>query len=84
MTIVRPPVRFGEVKIRGDLVTSFKEKPYSTSGWINGGFFVLNYKIFEFIKNDFSVFEKEPLEKIQKKVNYLPLNTKVFGNVWIL
>jgi len=67
MTIVRPPVRFGEVKIRGDLVTSFKEKPHSSSGWINGGFFVLNSKIFEFIKNDFSVFEKEPLENIQKK-----------------
>ena len=59
MTIVRPPVRFGEVEIKKNLVTRFKEKPQSTKGWINGGFFVLNYKIFEFIKNDQTMLERD-------------------------
>ena len=38
MTIVRPPVRFGEVKIKGNLVKNFKEKPQINNSWINGGF----------------------------------------------
>ena len=67
MTVVRPPVRFGEVKMRNNSVNSFKEKPQSTSGWINGGFFVFNSKIFKFIKNDFTMLEKQPLESLSKK-----------------
>ena len=67
MTIVRPPVRFGEVEIKKNLVTRFKEKPQSTKGWINGGFFVFNYKIFEFIKNDQTMLEREPMERLLKK-----------------
>ena len=47
-------------------VTSFKEKPQIQTGWINGGFFVMNRKIFNFIKDDQTVLEKEPLEKICK------------------
>ena len=67
MTIVRPPVRFGVVEVKKNLVTRFKEKPHSNSGWINGGFFVFNYKIFDFIKNDRIMLEREPMEKLQKK-----------------
>ena len=67
MTVVRPPVRFGEVKLNNNLVTMFKEKPQSSSNWINGGFFVFNSKIFNFIKDDKTMLEKEPLEKLQKK-----------------
>lgn len=67
MTVVRPPVRFGEVKLNNSLVTMFKEKPQSSSSWINGGFFVFNSKIFDFIKDDKTMLEKEPLEKLQKK-----------------
>ena len=48
MTIVRPPVRFGEVKLRKNKIVEFKEKPQSQTGWINGGYFVLNSKIFEY------------------------------------
>ena len=66
MTVVRPPVRFGEVKLKGNLVSSFKEKPQSSTAWINGGFFVFNYKIFDFIKNDKTMLEREPMEKLQK------------------
>lgn len=66
MTVVRPPVRFGEVKLKGNLVSMFKEKPQSSTAWINGGFFVFNYKIFDFIKNDKIMLEREPMEKLQK------------------
>lgn len=67
MTVVRPPVRFGEVKLKKNLIVSFKEKPQSSDSWINGGFFVFNSKIFDYIKNDKTMLEKEPLEKLQKK-----------------
>lgn len=67
MTVVRPPVRFGEVKLKKNLVSMFKEKPQASNSWINGGFFILNAKIFKFIKNDYTMLEKEPLEKLQKR-----------------
>ncbi len=78
MTIVRPPVRFGEVEIKKNLVTRFKEKPQSTKGWINGGFFVFNYKIFEFIKNDQTMLEREPMERLLKKKQLVAFKHKGF------
>ena len=66
MTAVKPPVRFGELKIKKNLVNQFKEKPQSSAGWINGGFFCLNYKIFKYIKDDSSMLERETLEKLVK------------------
>jgi len=67
ISAVRPPVRFGELEINKTKVRSFKEKPQASKGWINGGFFVLNSKIFDFIKNDKTVFEREPLEKMVRR-----------------
>ncbi len=67
VTAVHPPVRFGELKIKDNKIVKFDEKPESKSSWINGGFFVLNYKIFDYIKNDKTVFEKFPLEKLAKQ-----------------
>lgn len=64
LSAVRPPVRFGELEIEGDLITRFAEKPRLQKGWINGGFFVLNKEIFKFIKGDEIMFEREPLEKL--------------------
>ena len=64
ITAVKPPVRFGELKIKKNLVKKFEEKPQSSSGWINGGFFILNYNIFKYIKNDNSMLERETLEKL--------------------
>ena len=64
MTTVRPPVRFGEVKVSGNLITKFKEKPQITQSWINGGFFVFNNKIFNFLKSDNEMLESRPLEKL--------------------
>lgn len=66
ITAVRPPVRFGELKISRNKVKSFKEKPQVGQGWINGGFFIFNSEIFNFIKNDQTMLEKEPLEKLTK------------------
>lgn len=66
LTAVRPPVRFGEIKLKKNKVINFAEKPQSTNGWINGGFFVFNYEIFKFIKGDKIMLEREPLEKLTK------------------
>ena len=66
LTAVRPPVRFGELKIDGSKINSFQEKPQVTHGWINGGFFVFNKEIFDFIKSDKIMLEREPMEKLAK------------------
>ena len=63
VTAIRPPVRFGELELIKDKVKSFKEKPQATRGWINGGF-VFNSDIFKYIKNDQTMLEKEPLQKL--------------------
>jgi glucose-1-phosphate cytidylyltransferase len=66
VTAVRPPARFGEIIIKNNLVNSFKEKPQTNQSWINGGFFVSSYKIFNFISGDKEILEKKPLEKLSK------------------
>jgi len=78
VTAVRPPVRFGELLIKKDKVLRFKEKPDIKSSWINGGFFVLNYEVFKFIKNSKTSFEKEPLEKLAKSKNLTAYRHKNF------
>tara|TARA_B100000945_G_scaffold148777_1_gene119179 strand:+ start:585 stop:1259 length:675 start_codon:yes stop_codon:yes gene_type:complete len=67
LTAVRPPARFGALKLRGNSVTYFKEKSKVDEGWINGGFFVIEPKFLNYIKNDKTFLEKEPLEKVCKK-----------------
>ena len=67
ITAVRPPARYGELAIKGNKVKSFKEKPVASQSWINGGFFVFNTKIFNFIKNDKTILEKSPLEALSKR-----------------
>ena len=67
MTAVRPPARFGALKIKGNKVKYFKEKSKIDEGWINGGFFVMESKFLNYIKNDKTYLEREPLEKITKK-----------------
>lgn len=64
LTAVRPPARFGGLKILKSKVTYFKEKSKLDEGWINGGFFVFERKIFRFIKNDKSILERNTLENI--------------------
>ena len=67
LTAVRPPARFGGIKLKGKNVSYFKEKSKLAEGWINGGFFVMEPKFFKFIKGDFTYLEREPLEKITKR-----------------
>ena len=69
VTAVHPPVRFGELEIIGDDVIEFEEKPQAKAGWINGGYFMLNYKIFDYIKNDQTLFEKEPMKNLLNNKN---------------
>ena len=65
VTAVHPTARFGEIQIdNDDFVRSFKEKPQVNQGWINGGFFVLSPKVFDYIDNDLTTFEREPLERL--------------------
>ena len=63
VTAVRPPARFGEIVIKKNKVTSFKEKPQTSNSWINGGFFVANSKFLDLIRSDKEILEKWPLEK---------------------
>ncbi len=67
VTGVRPPARFGELTINDqNEVLEFKEKPNIREGWINGGFFVMEPEFLNYIEDDFSILEKEPLEKVAK------------------
>ena len=67
VSAVRPPARFGAIKLKGDQVTTFKEKSHLDQGWINGGFFVLEPDFFNLIDDDNTYLEREPLEKATKK-----------------
>jgi glucose-1-phosphate cytidylyltransferase len=67
VTAVRPPVRFGELSIEKNRVTKFQEKPQAGEGWINGGFFVFEPGVFDFISDDSTLLEREPLEQIAEK-----------------
>ena len=78
VTAVHPPVRFGELELHGDKVQSFEEKPQAKAGWINGGFFVLNSKIFNYIENDQTIFEREPLTKLSKESNLMAFKHEGF------
>ena len=66
VTAVRPPARFGALKLKRNSVSYFKEKSKMDEGWINGGFFVVSEKFLSFIKNDKTYLEREPLEKVTK------------------
>lgn len=71
LTAVRPPARFGALKIKGNYVSYFKEKSKLDEGWINGGFFVIEPSFLKFISNDSTFLEREPLEKATKRKNLL-------------
>ena len=94
---VQPPGRFGSLEISNDgCVQSFQEKLLGDGGWINGGFFVLNKKVIDLVKNDLIVWEQEPL-KILSEQNELnafkhygfwhPMDTlrdkKYLENLWL-
>jgi glucose-1-phosphate cytidylyltransferase len=64
VTAVRPPARFGVMKLNGDKVDYFHEKSQTDAGWINGGYFVFNSEIFDYLIDDNSVLEEFPLQQL--------------------
>jgi glucose-1-phosphate cytidylyltransferase len=69
VTAVRPSGRFGELAMDGHTITGFNEKPEQESTFVNGGFFVLNRRIAEYLDNDACVFERAPLERLAREGN---------------
>tara|TARA_Y100001970_G_scaffold130723_1_gene161190 strand:- start:51481 stop:52251 length:771 start_codon:yes stop_codon:yes gene_type:complete len=67
VTAVKPPARFGALNITDDKVIKFKEKSQTSESYINGGFFVLSPKVLDLIKDDKTIWEREPLESLSKK-----------------
>jgi glucose-1-phosphate cytidylyltransferase len=68
LTAVRPPARFGSIVMEEDgHILEFKEKPQLGEGWINGGYFVFDYKIFDYLKDAQTILEGEPLETLTKE-----------------
>ena len=65
LTATQPPGRFGIIGLDGHAVTSFQEKP-SGEGYINGGFFILSPKVIEYIKDDATIWERDPLENLAR------------------
>ncbi len=66
VTAVHPGARFGELEMKGEQVSSFREKPQTGQGWINGGFFVIEPEFFGLIQKDQTILEREPLEQVAK------------------
>jgi glucose-1-phosphate cytidylyltransferase len=80
MTVVNPPVRFGEVEFNKNnkIALRFEEKVKYSSSWINGGFFVINKKALRLINSKKTAWEKEPLNKIVKNKNLACFEHKGF------
>ncbi len=78
ISAVRPPARFGFIKLKGQKIKYFKEKSNLDVGWINGGFMVFNKKIFKYLKNDNTYLEREPLEQLSKKKELYAFKHKGF------
>lgn len=66
VTAVQPPGRFGALILNDVSVTGFREKP-EDGGWINGGFFVLNPKVIDYIADDDTIWEREPMERLTRE-----------------
>ena len=63
VSAVHPGARFGELEMKDNQVISFQEKPQTTQGWINGGYFVIEPEFFDLIEGDQTILEREPLEQ---------------------
>jgi glucose-1-phosphate cytidylyltransferase len=80
MSVVQPQGRFGIVEIekKNNLVKNFYEKPKGDNYWANGGFFVLKQEIFKYLKDDSTVWEKEPLNNLSKNKQLCAYHHKGF------
>ena len=64
VTAVRPPARFGELRVADGAVTEFAEKPQVGAGWVSGGFFVFEPQVFDYIDDDLTMLERAPMERL--------------------
>jgi glucose-1-phosphate cytidylyltransferase len=78
VTAVRPPSRFGRMAIERGIVTNFNEKPEDGEGWINGGFFVLNSRVLDYIEGDKSSWETGPIERLSNACEMLAYTHRGF------
>lgn len=67
VTAVQPPGRFGALDLQGEQVRGFQEKPLGDGGWINGGFFVLEPSVFDYIDGDSDIWEQEPMRRLAEE-----------------
>jgi glucose-1-phosphate cytidylyltransferase len=79
VTAVQPPGRFGALRVQDERVHGFQEKPHGDGGWINGGFFVLSPKVLEYIDDDETVWEREPMERLAREGQLAPF---VYEGFW--
>lgn len=79
VTAVQPPGRFGSLKIKEDKVISFAEKLPGDGNWMNGGYFIFEPEIFDYLKDNSTVLEHEPLEEITEKGQ---LSTYIHNGFW--
>ena len=66
VTAVQPPGKFGRMNLKKNTVNHFEEKPIGDEGWINGGYFVLEHSVFKYLKDESTIWEREPLEELAK------------------
>lgn len=78
LTAVTPPGRFGALEINNGMITDFKEKPKGDGAKVNGGFFVLSPKVLDYVENDQSVWEQQPLEHLAKDAQLAAFNHEGF------
>lgn len=78
LTAVLPPGRFGRLGLNGGRVSTFLEKPTGDGDWINGGFFVLEPRVIDYIEGDTTVWERDPLEKLADEGNLMACRHRGF------
>jgi glucose-1-phosphate cytidylyltransferase len=66
LTAVQPPGRFGAIEIGADRIHAFAEKPAGDGAWVNGGFFILEPAVFDYLSSDDTMWEREPLEQLAR------------------
>jgi glucose-1-phosphate cytidylyltransferase len=67
LTATQPPGRFGALELSGNDILKFQEKPQGDGSWINGGFFVLSPKVHDYIKDDQTIWEREPMNRLAQE-----------------
>ena len=72
VTAIQPPGRFGSLDVSGHKIRAFEEKPQGDGSWVNGGFFVLSPKVLDYIEDDTTVWEKEPLQTLAGVIRLPP------------